>query len=70
MMPIEDTCEYRYIGRDFIDVKNYEDREILTIAPEGISYLAGGFSDASFLLRTVLPATNSRYSRWPRLIQQ
>ena len=55
MMPmIEDTCEYRHIGRDFIDVKNYDDREILTIAPEGISYLAAqGFSDASFLLRTV-----------------
>ena len=55
MMPIiEDTCEYRYIGSDFIDVKNYDAREILTIAPEGISYLtAQGFSDASFLLRTV-----------------
>ena len=55
MMPIiEDTCEYRYIGSDFIDVKNYDAREILTIAPEGISYLAAqGFSDASFLLRTV-----------------
>ena len=55
MMPIiEDTCEYRHIGSDFIDVKNYDAREILTIAPEGISYLtAQGFSDASFLLRTV-----------------
>ena len=55
MMPIiEDTCEYRYIGSDFIDVKSYDAREILTIAPEGISYLtAQGFSDASFLLRTV-----------------
>jgi len=55
MMPmIEDTCEYRYIGSDFIDVKNYDSREILTIAPEGISYLtAQGFSDASFLLRPV-----------------
>ena len=55
MMPmIEDTCEYRYIGSDFIDVKNYNSREILTIASEGISYLtAQGFSDASFLLRTV-----------------
>ncbi len=55
MMPmIEDTCEYRYIGSDFIDVKNYDAREILTIAPEGISYLtAQGFSDASFLLRPV-----------------
>ena len=55
MMPmIEDTCEYRYIGSDFIDVKNYDAREILTIAPEGISYLtAQGFSDASHLLRTV-----------------
>ena len=54
MMPmIEDTCEYRYIGSDFIDVKNYDAREILTIAPEGISYLtAQGFSDASHLLRT------------------
>ena len=40
MMPmIEDTCEYRYIGSDFINVKNYDAREILTIAPEGISYL-------------------------------
>ena len=55
MMPmIEDTCEYRHIGSDFIDVKSYDAREILTIAPEGISYLtAQGFSDASFLLRTV-----------------
>ena len=55
MMPIiEDTCEYRYIGSDFIDVKNYNSREILTIASEGISYLtAQGFSDASFLLRPV-----------------
>ena len=55
MMPmIEDTCEYRHIGSDFIDVKNYDSREILTIAPEGISYLtAQGFSDASYLLRTV-----------------
>ena len=55
MMPmIEDTCEYRYIGSDFIDVKNYDSREILTVAPEGISYLtAQGFSDASYLLRTV-----------------
>ena len=55
MMPIiEDTCEYRHIGSDFIDVKNYDSRGILTIAPEGISYLtAQGFSDASFLLRTV-----------------
>ena len=55
MMPmIEDTCEYRYIGSDFIDVKNYDSREILTVASEGISYLtAQGFLDASYLLRTV-----------------
>ncbi len=54
MMPmIEDTCEYRYIGSDFIDVKNYDSREILTVASEGISYLtAQGFLDASYLLRT------------------
>ena len=53
MFPLgEDTTEYRLLTKDFISVKSFEGKEILTIAPEGLTLLAEeAFRDIGHLLR-------------------
>jgi fumarate hydratase, class I len=54
MVPsFEDTTKYRLLTTDYVETVEFEGREILKIAPEGIAMLtAQGFSDTSHLLRT------------------
>jgi fumarate hydratase, class I len=54
MVPsFDDTTKYRLLTTDYVETVEFEGREILKIAPEGIAMLtAQGFSDTSHLLRT------------------
>jgi fumarate hydratase class I len=51
--PTKDTTKYRLLTTDFIEMREFDGREILMVDPEGIAMLtAQGFSDTSHLLRT------------------
>lgn len=48
----EDLTEYHLLTKDYITLKSFEGKEIIMIAPEGLTYLAEhAFKDASFFLR-------------------
>jgi len=53
MFPLKaDTTDYRLLTKDFLKRSSFEGKEILQIAPEGLSLLAeAAFSDVSHLLR-------------------
>jgi fumarate hydratase, class I len=49
----KDTTEYYLLTKDHVTVSEFEDQEILKVAPEGLTLLAQqAFCDASFMLRT------------------
>ena len=54
MFPLEeDTTEYRLLSTEHVSVTNYEDGEIVNIAPEALSLLSEeAFKDVSHLMRT------------------
>ena len=48
----EDTTEYRLLTKDHINLKSFENTEILTVEPEGLVHLSEqAFKDVSHLLR-------------------
>jgi len=53
-LPLDkDTTKYRLLTKDHVSVTKFEDKEVLKIAPEGLTYLANiAIRDVSFLLRT------------------
>ena len=53
MFPLgEDTTEYRLISADHVAVSSFNGREMLTVAPEGLTLLAeAAFRDVSHLYR-------------------
>lgn len=53
MFPLgEDTTEYRLLTKDHVAVKSFEGKDILSVAPEGLTLLAEqAFKDVSHLLR-------------------
>jgi fumarate hydratase, class I len=53
-LPLEkDTTKYRLLTKDYVSVTQFEGKDILKIAPEGLTYLANvAIRDVSFLLRT------------------
>src|SRR6476620_8862547 len=53
-LPVEkDSTKYRLLSKDYVSVSEFEGKEILKIAPEGLTYLANiAIRDVSFLLRT------------------
>ena len=53
-LPLEkDTTKYRLLTKDYVSVSQFEGKDILKIAPEGLTYLANvAIRDVSFLLRT------------------
>jgi len=49
----EDTTEYRLLTKDYIRTELFEDKKILMVAKEGLTFLAEqAMSDVSFFLRT------------------
>ncbi|MBR3287326.1 MAG: fumarate hydratase [Bacteroidales bacterium] len=49
----EDRTEYYRLTGDYVSVSSFEGREVLKVAPEGLTLLAKtAFRDAAFLLRT------------------
>jgi fumarate hydratase class I len=53
-LPLEkDSTQYRLLTKDFVSVSQFEGKDILKVAPEGLTYLANvAIRDVSFLLRT------------------
>ena len=53
-LPLEkDTTKYRLLTKDYVSVTQFEGKDILKVAPEGLTYLANvAIRDVSFLLRT------------------
>lgn len=47
-----DTTRYRLVSADYVSVRKFEDRELLDIEPEGLTFLAHqAMRDVNFLLR-------------------
>ena len=53
-LPLDkDTTKYRLLTKDYVAVTQFEGKDILKVAPEGLTYLANvAIRDVSFLLRT------------------
>ncbi len=53
MFPLgDDDTEYRPLTKEYVSIKSFEGTDIITIAPEGLTLLAGqAFKDVSHLLR-------------------
>ena len=53
-LPLEkDSTQYRLLTKEFVSVSQFEGKDILKVAPEGLTYLANvAIRDVSFLLRT------------------
>ncbi|MBC8391141.1 MAG: fumarate hydratase, partial [Deltaproteobacteria bacterium] len=53
MLPFgEDTTEYRMVTKDYVSVKTFDGKDIVTIEPEGLTFIAEqAFKDVSHLLR-------------------
>ena len=53
-LPLEkDSTQYRLLTKDFVSLSKFEGKDILKVAPEGLTYLANvAIRDVSFLLRT------------------
>ncbi len=48
----EDKTEYRLLTKDHVSVKSFDGKDILTVAPQGLTLLAEqAFKDVSHLLR-------------------
>ena len=49
----KDDTKYRLLTKDYVSVTQFEGKDILKVAPEGLTYLANiAIRDVSFLLRT------------------
>jgi len=53
MLPFgEDTTEYRMVTKDYVSIKTFDGKDIVTIEPEGLAFIAEqAFKDVSHLLR-------------------
>ena len=53
-LPLEkDITKYRLLTQEHVSLTQFEDRDILKVAPEGLTYLANvAIREVSFLLRT------------------
>ena len=53
-LPLEkDSTQYRLLTKDFVSLSKFEGKDILKVAPEGLTYLANvAIREVSFLLRT------------------
>jgi fumarate hydratase class I len=50
--PLPDATEYYGLGKEFVDTVSFEGREVVRVAPEGLTRLAEqAFTDVAFLLR-------------------
>ena len=49
----KDSTKYRLLTKDYVSLTQFEGKDILKVAPEGLTYLANvAIRDVSFLLRT------------------